>query len=97
MTGLFDDLPEQPAPRQTAGGAFRLRQPVRDQMILTLGSLDALLPTDHPVRLVDAFVARLDLSPLREAIKFRESPPGHPATARRWSGSWPRPRRGLKR
>lgn len=79
MTALFPDLPEQSVPVAPAGGAPRLRQPVRDQMILSPGSLDALLPADHQARLVDAFVARLDVSPLRDAIKSREGTPGHPA------------------
>jgi transposase len=48
-------------------------------MILTPGSLDDMLPADHQARLVDAFVARLDLGPLRDAIKSREGTPGHPA------------------
>jgi transposase len=79
MPPLFEDLPEQPVPAASPGGAPRLRLPVRDQLVLTPGSLDALLPADHPVRLVDAFVARLDLRPLRDAIKSREGTPGHPA------------------
>ena len=79
MTALFPDLPEQPAPPVSPGGAPRLRLAVRDQLILAPGSLDMLLPADHQVRLVDAFVARLDLNPLREAIKSREGTPGHPA------------------
>jgi transposase len=79
VTALFPDLPEQPAPAAPAGGAPRLRLPVRDQMILSPGSLDAMLPADHQARLVDAFVARLDLRPLRNAIKSREGTPGHPA------------------
>jgi transposase len=79
MIRLFPDLPEQPAPAPASGGAPRLRRPERDQMILSPGSLDTLLPPDHPARVVEAFVARLDLSPLREAIKSREGTPGHPA------------------
>src|ERR1700722_1507159 len=79
MPALFPDLPDQPAPAAPSGGAPRLRRPDRDQMILTPGSLDAMLPADHPARLVDAFVARLDLGPLRDAIKSREGTPGHPA------------------
>lgn len=79
MPALFPDLPDQPAPAAPSGGAPRLRRPDRDQMILTPGSLDAMLPADHPARLVDAFVSRLDLGPLRDAIKSREGTPGHPA------------------
>jgi transposase len=80
MSSLFADLPEQAPPASNASaGAARLRRPNRDQMILSPVSLDAMLPADHQVRLVDAFVARLDLSPLREAVKSREGRPGHPA------------------
>lgn len=79
MTALFPELPDQQAPAAAPGGAPRLRRPDRSQMILTPGSLDTLLAADHPVRLVDAFVARLDLGPLRDAIKSREGTPGHPA------------------
>src|SRR3984957_12377829 len=81
MPALFPDLPDQPAPAAPSGGAPRLRRPDRDQMILTPGSLDTMLPADHPARLVDAFVARLDLGPLRDAIKPRGAPPGPPAAA----------------
>ena len=79
MSNLFNDLPEQSAPPPASGGAPRLRRPERDQMILSPGSLDTLLPADHPVRVVEAFVARLDVTPLRDAIKSREATPGHPA------------------
>jgi transposase len=79
MPPLFEHLPEHTAPTASPGGAPRLRRPDRDQMILAPGSLDDMLPADHQVRLVDAFVARLDLGPLRDAIKSREGTPGHPA------------------
>jgi transposase len=79
MTALFPDLPEQPAPPASPGGAPRLRRPDRDQTILTPGSLDDMLPADHAVRLLDAFVARLELGPLRYAIKSRDDTHGHPA------------------
>lgn len=79
MPELFDKLPEHVAPRAADGGAPRLRRPVRDQLVLTPGSLDAMLPADHQARMVDAFVLRLDLGPLRDVIKSREGTPGHPA------------------
>lgn len=79
MPELFDELPEHVAPVTACGGAPRLRRPVRDQLVLTPGSLDAMLPADHQARTVDAFVSRLDLGPLRDAIKSREGTPGHPA------------------
>ena len=80
MATLFEDLPEQAVPRASACGAPRLRRPERDQMILIgCDQLDDLLPADHPVRMVAAFVDRLDLGPLEAAIKSREGGPGHPA------------------
>ena len=79
MAPLFEDLPEQIVPQASTGGAPRLRRPERDQMFLSPGSLNDLLPADHPVRMVAAFVERLDLDPLRAAIKSREGRPGHPA------------------
>ena len=79
MCPLFDDLPEHVAAPSALGGGPRLRRPERHQMILSPGSLDTLLPADHPARLVEAFVSRLDVSRLREAIKSREGGPGHPA------------------
>jgi transposase len=79
MPELFKDLPIQPAPAATGHGAPRLRRPERDQLVLTPGSLDAMLPADHQARLVEAFVARLDVGALRDAIKSREGTPGHPA------------------
>ncbi len=78
MAELFGDLPEQGAPARVGAGAPRVRLPQRDQMILCPGSLDALLPADHMVRVVEAFVGRLDLSPLYTAIRAREGAPGHP-------------------
>lgn len=78
MSGLFEDLPEQPTPATDGAGAPRLRKPDRDQMILTPGSLDAMLPPDHMVRTVEAFVGSLDLSPLYDVIRAREGAPGHP-------------------
>src|SRR3984885_398276 len=79
MCPLFDDLPEHVAAPSALGGGPRLRRPERHQMILSPGSLDTLLPADQPARLVEAFVSRLDVSRLREAVKSRGGGPGHPA------------------
>ena len=80
MRPLFETLPDQPVPPASRpGGAPRLRQGARDQSILTPGSLDGMPPQDHRARAVAAFVARLDLSPARDAIRSREGTPGHPA------------------
>jgi transposase len=80
MTALFEDLPVHPAPVPAeVRGAARLRTANRDQMMLTPCSLEEMLPADHQVRAVVAFVARLDLAPLHDAIRSREGTPGHPA------------------
>lgn len=44
-------------------------------------ALDEMIADDHPVRAVWAFVLKLDLSPLHDAIKAREGVPGHPPAA----------------
>jgi transposase len=78
MPELFDDLAAQPTPVPAGVPGPRLRRPDRDQFILCPGSLDQLLPADHQIRSVEAFVSKLDLSPLYDAIRAREGAPGHP-------------------
>lgn len=77
---LFEDLPEMSAPRAAGAGAGapRLRQPQRDQIELRACDLDSLLPSEHPARVIWAYVERLDLTPLHAAIKAREGVAGHP-------------------
>lgn len=77
VDGLFDDLPEQLAPRAPEG-AVRLRRPVRDQLELRSVDLESLLPAGHRARIIWAYVEKLDLSGLYEGIKAREGRPGHP-------------------
>jgi transposase len=83
--GLFDDLPETPSSggEAGAGGKPRLREPMRDQIELRPVDLDSLLGKDHAARLLWAYVERLDLSELEDAIKSREGRPGHPAVSPR--------------
>lgn len=76
--GLFEDLPEQTAPERPSGRA-RVVSPVRDQVALVATDLDALIPEDHPARLVWAFVGGLNLQPLYSAIRAREATVGRPA------------------
>ena len=81
MTGneLFDDLATQAAPSAEAvPGRPRLREPVRDQIELRAVDIDSLIGSDHSARLIWAYVERLDLSELEDAIKAREGTPGHP-------------------
>ena len=73
---LFDDLPEaEPAAREWSGQP-RLREPVRDQVELRAVDLEALLPVDHPARVIWAYVQRLDLSVLEESVRARAHGPG---------------------
>jgi transposase len=75
---LFENLPEQRGPKTEGRGAPRLRVPERDQIGMHWGALDDLIPEDHLVRAVWAFVLGLDLSPLYDAIRACEGVPGHP-------------------
>ena len=73
---LFDDLPEaEPAVREWSGQP-RLREPVRDQVELRVVDLEALLPAEHPARVIWAYVRRLDLSALEETVRARAHGPG---------------------
>jgi transposase len=76
---LFGALPEQLRPKRRCAGAPRLLEPVRDIIELRTASLDSLLGSDHPARLIWSYVVQLDLSTLVARIKAREGVPGHPA------------------
>src|SRR6266481_6049315 len=73
---LFGDLPEQPLPEAPGRGMPRLRQPERHQLGWQVTAIDDLVARDHPVRAVWAFVQRLDLRALHDAVKAREGVPG---------------------
>jgi transposase len=76
---LFEALPEQASPERIGGGLPRLRCAERRQIEWRPFSLDQLIPEDHRVRLVWAFVAGLDLTPLLAAIKAVEGHAGQAA------------------
>ena len=82
---LFGDLPEQAVPRAEAGSsaAPRLREPKRDQIELRAVDIESLIGADHPIRVIWAYVAVLDLSELEDRIKARDDRPGHPAISPR--------------
>jgi transposase len=82
--GLFEDLPES-EPRDVGGAAGkpRMREPVRDQIELRAMDIESLIGLDHPARAIWAYVERLDLRKLEDAIKAREGRPGGPATTPR--------------
>jgi len=73
--GLFEDLPET-RPEAKAAGKPRLRTPARDQIELRAVDLDALIGSDHSARVIWAYVERLDLSALEEAVRARAHTPG---------------------
>jgi transposase len=79
-----DDLPEPPSPAQAAqsmpAGKPRLRLPIRDQMEMRTASLDDLLESDHPARVVWAAVCKLDLKSWLGEIKAVEGNVGRDAT-----------------
>jgi len=73
---LFGDLPEaEPVAREWRGSP-RLREPVRDQVELRAVDLEALLPDEHPARVIWAYVEKLDLSALEERVRARVHGPG---------------------
>jgi transposase len=73
---LFGDLPEaEPVAREWPGSP-RLREPVRDQVELRAVDLEALLPDEHPARVIWAYVGRLDLGALEETVRARAHGPG---------------------
>jgi transposase len=76
--GLFDELPDVEAPGHDELGVagVRVSRPDRGQIGWEMVDLDQLIGADHPVRLVTAFVEKLDLSPFYRAIKTRQDGPG---------------------
>jgi transposase len=81
---LFDLGQPLPAPTRTtsesSGGTPRLRYAERDQGCIRTYSLNNLIPEDHPVRSVWAYVCEVDLSPLLNKIKAVEGQAGANAT-----------------
>src|ERR1700730_13933041 len=81
---LFDALPEQAGPTERdAPGRPRLREPMREQIELRAVDVDSLIGADHPARIIGAYVEELALHELEDAIRSRETHPGHPAIAPR--------------
>ena len=92
--GLFEELPEAvqsaaPGGGHDDGGAPRMREPVRDQIELRPVDIDSLIGAEHPARVIWAYVERLDLSELEQAIRAREHTPGQaPASPRLLLALW---------
>lgn len=89
VEGLFPDLPDQRRAEVLDAGKPRQREPVRDQIELRAVDLEGLLPLDHSARVIWAYVERLDLRELEEAIRAREHTPGQaPASPRLLLALW---------
>jgi len=66
-----------------------LREPMRDQIELRAVDLDGLLASDHPARVIWAYVSKLDLRALEDAVRAREHTPGQvPASPRLLLALW---------
>jgi transposase len=86
---LFVDLPVQKDERVIDPGQPRMREPVRDQIELRAVDLEALVAADHPVRVIWAYVEKLDLRELEEAIRARTHTAGQaPASPRLLLALW---------
>jgi transposase len=86
---LFEGLAEQRNARSFEPGEPRLREPVRDQIELRAVDLEALLGADHAARVIWAYVQKLDLRDLEEAVRAREHTPGQaPASPRLLLALW---------
>ena len=70
--GLFGELPEAVSGKVEWLGNPRMRSPVRDQIEWQFVDVDGLIGSEHPARIIWAYVEKLDLSELEEAIKARE-------------------------
>jgi transposase len=77
---LFDLGEPLPAQPQAKGGAPRLRYVNRQQVEMRFCSLDALIPEDHRVRAVWAYVDKLDMSDVLAKIKAVQGVAGASAT-----------------
>lgn len=81
-TTLFA-LPEPvPATAEASGpgdGDPRIQHAVRNQVEVVMTDLDSLVPADHQVRIVWAFVEGQDLTPLYDQVAARGAAPGRPA------------------
>jgi transposase len=76
LFALPDDAPPSARPIPDATGRPRLRTANRQQIVFRAAPLDALLPQDHPARIIWDYAEGLDLSPLYRRIKAVEGGPG---------------------
>jgi transposase len=76
LFALPDDAPPSARPIPDATGRPRLRTANRQQIVFRAAPLEALLPQDHPARIIWDYAEGLDLSPLYRRIKAVEGGPG---------------------
>ena len=81
MDKLFEDLPERSSGKERALGRARLRVPVRDDVRLQVFDLDGLIDEDHPVRVIWAYAAKVDMSEFEAGVRSREGTSGMPQTS----------------
>ena len=87
--GLFGELPEAVSGKVEWLGNPRMRSPMRDQIEWQFVDIDGLIGSEHPARVIWAYVKKLDLSELEEAIKAREHVRGQaPASPRLLLALW---------
>jgi transposase len=80
---LFETPPDDRGPLPEAEppalcGQPRLRTANREQVVFRAGTLDELIPSDHPARTAWDYVEGLDLDPLYRPIKAVDGRPGRP-------------------
>jgi transposase len=87
--GLFGELVEAVSGKVETLGEPRMRSPMRDQIEWQFVDVDGLIGSEHPARVIWAYVEKLDLSALEEAIKAREHVRGQaPASPRLLLALW---------
>ncbi len=75
-----DQPSSEGAPTCRGAQGARIVRPVRNQVEFVMEELDALVPEDHVVRGIWAFLERLDLSDFYAAIRAVPGRPGRPAS-----------------
>lgn len=78
---LFEDLPEERSGKERPQGRARYRLPVRDDVRLQVFDLDGLIDEDHPVRVIWAYAAKVDMSEFEATVRSREGTVGMPQTS----------------
>jgi|SRR5579863_828934 len=82
---MFTDLPASEAVQNVSQALppreIRIKEPVRNQVEIVCRDLDSFLPEDHAVRLIRAFLDRMDLSSFYRQVQAYLDGPGRPATS----------------